>query len=43
MTENGVYVYAIIPAGAALPAGTAGVGSPRPHCDWPETGGSPPS
>ncbi|MFD4899267.1 GvpL/GvpF family gas vesicle protein [Streptomyces sp. NPDC058411] len=28
MTENGVYVYAIIPAGAALPAGTVGVGSP---------------
>ncbi|MFJ8861675.1 GvpL/GvpF family gas vesicle protein [Streptomyces sp. NPDC102451] len=28
MTENGVYVYAIIPAGEALPAGGAGVGSP---------------
>ncbi|MGW0790486.1 GvpL/GvpF family gas vesicle protein [Streptomyces sp. NPDC002911] len=28
MTENGVYVYAIIPAGEALPADAVGVGSP---------------
>ncbi|MFF5724975.1 GvpL/GvpF family gas vesicle protein [[Kitasatospora] papulosa] len=28
MTGNGVYVYAIIPAGEALPAGVVGVGSP---------------
>ncbi|MFD6275587.1 GvpL/GvpF family gas vesicle protein [Streptomyces sp. NPDC060209] len=28
MTEHGVYVYAIIPAGEALPADTVGVGSP---------------
>ncbi|MFE0083712.1 GvpL/GvpF family gas vesicle protein, partial [[Kitasatospora] papulosa] len=28
MTGNGVYVYAIVPAGQALPAGAVGVGSP---------------
>ncbi|MEU0134025.1 GvpL/GvpF family gas vesicle protein [Streptomyces sp. NPDC006296] len=28
MTGNGVYVYAIVPTGGAIPAGTAGVGSP---------------
>ncbi|MFB8028382.1 GvpL/GvpF family gas vesicle protein [Streptomyces sp. NPDC056465] len=28
MTENGVYVYAIIPAAEALPAGAVGVGGP---------------
>ncbi|MDF6017133.1 GvpL/GvpF family gas vesicle protein [Streptomyces sp. JH34] len=28
MTENGVYVYAIIPAGAVLPAEAVGVGNP---------------
>ncbi|WP_250291356.1 GvpL/GvpF family gas vesicle protein [Streptomyces atroolivaceus] len=28
MTESGVYVYAIIPEGQALPAGAVGVGSP---------------
>lgn len=28
MTENGVYVYAFIPAGEALPADAVGVGSP---------------
>lgn len=28
MTENGVYVYAFIPAGEVLPADTVGVGSP---------------
>jgi hypothetical protein len=28
VTESGVYVYAILPAGGTLPAGTSGVGSP---------------
>ncbi|MFF5896806.1 GvpL/GvpF family gas vesicle protein [Streptomyces argenteolus] len=28
MTGSGVYVYAIVPAGAAIPSGTTGVGSP---------------
>ncbi|MGW1813597.1 GvpL/GvpF family gas vesicle protein [Streptomyces sp. NPDC002125] len=28
MTQNGVYVYAIVPAAAVLPAGAVGVGSP---------------